>query len=228
MGSRVSKRNIRGPPVAGSPREAARHGACSFTDVGSGLERAAAAGYAAFVSSAAPRLTWREFVRLPADDLRHELLGGKHVMTPPAGCDHGALVARIAAILDAFVRPRRLGWVMVEPAVRLSADTCVGPDVAFLDAGRGRLRRRTHLHGAPDLAVEVLSPSTRALDTGRKLRLYRDHGVREYWIVDPAGRAVDVRRFLPRPSRRVERVLVESVAIAGLSVDVADLFSVLD
>lgn len=148
-------------------------------------------------------------------------------MTPPAGSDHGSLVAECAALLQAHVRPRRLGWVMVEPAVRLAEDTCFGPDVAFLALERRAARRKTHLVGAPDLVVEVLSPSTRTFDRGDKLALYRKHGVRECWLVDAVRRTIDVHDFTAG-SRRTARLPFESTVLPGLVVDPAAVFSVLD
>jgi Uma2 family endonuclease len=179
------------------------------------------------MSSVARRLSWRDFLRLPADDLRHELVRGELLMTPPAGSDHGSLVAEFAALLRAHVRPRRLGWVMVEPAVRLAEDICFGPDVAFLGRERRAVRRATHLAGAPDLVVEVLSPSTRAFDRGEKLALYRKHGVRECWLVDAVRRTIDVHDFRTG-TRQVARSPFQGAVLPDLVVDPAAVFSVLD
>lgn len=148
-------------------------------------------------------------------------------MTPPPGFHHGAVVARIASLLDAFIEKRRLGWVVVDAAVRLGPDTCLAPDVAFLSLAGADRRRKTHLVGAPDLAVEVLSPSTRSFDVGPKLSLYRSAGVREYWLVDPERRTLE-RHDLERGRKRTIRTLVRSRVLPGLSVDLARVFSVLD
>jgi Uma2 family endonuclease len=181
------------------------------------------------VSSPARALTWRQFVRLPQDGFRHELHRGRLLMTPPPGTSHGAVALGVGALLLAWVRPRRLGRVTIDAGVRLSPDTCVGPDVAFLSAARRDRLDEPYFRGAPDLVVEVVSPSTRRVDRVLKRGLYRRHGVREYWIVDPDTRRFEVLDF-ERRRRRVVRPggRFESSVLPGLTVDVAAVFSVLD
>ena len=80
-------------------------------------------------------------------------------------------------------------------AVVLDRWNALEPDVLWLSDARSDRLREDGLHGAPDLVVEVLSPSTRRRDLGVKLDLYARHGVREYWLVDPLARNVHVHRW---------------------------------
>jgi len=84
-----------------------------------------------------------------------------------------------------------------------SDDTVVQPDITVIcdEKKRGAEGCR----GAPDLVIEILSPSNTAIEMERKLKLYQDAGVREYWIVDPENNGVTVYRFqVPRPSQKGE------------------------
>ncbi len=84
--------------------------------------------------------------------------------------------------------------------------------------------------GAPDLVVEILSPSSIRNDRGIKQRLYKRLGVQEYWIVDPKNNAIEVYRLIEGVydlvSFAVERGTVDSTAITGLQVENSEIFDV--
>jgi Uma2 family endonuclease len=176
------------------------------------------------------RLTYGDLVRMADDGRRHEIIEGEEFMTPPATADHSSLVAQIAHLLSAWILPRKLGRVFVEVGVYFGRHTFVEPDVAFLSVKRKAFLRKPYIHGPPDLAVEVLSPSTEAVDRGRKLVLYRDRGVREYWLVDGAERTIDVYDFGPPRRRGVYHgaQAFTSQAVKGLRLRVDGVFSVLE
>jgi Uma2 family endonuclease len=76
--------------------------------------------------------------------------------------------------------------------VVLSDTRVVQPDLLFVGRERGEIIQEKAIHGAPDLAIEVLSPTSLHRDRHRKPRLYEESGVREFWLVDPANRAIEV------------------------------------
>ncbi len=137
-------------------------------------------------------LTAEEYFRLPEDDPnRYELFEGMLLMVPPPGAPHQRIVVVILVALREFAQ-RAGGEAFVSPiGVVLGPDLVFQPDVCFVS--RARLRIIQHnIEGAPDIVVEVLSPSTRRFDSSTKLRTYLEAGVRAVWLVDPMSRTVTV------------------------------------
>jgi Uma2 family endonuclease len=134
---------------------------------------------------------------LPETNLPTELWDGELVMSPAPSFFHQTIVARFYKLLDAWVAPRGLGQTGFAPLdMILTERQVVQPDVFFVS--KERLAILTdRLRGAPDLVVEVLSPGTRRRDRLDKRDLYEQHGVREYWLIDPDAQTVEVL-FLER------------------------------
>ena len=138
-----------------------------------------------------------------------DLIGGEIAMHSPVSVRHADLLNFLDGILRLYVDRRRLGFLYREVvAVRLSAGNTFQPDLAFYRAARSDLIRDNHVEGAPDLVVEVLSPRTADRDIGPKFAAYEQHGVLEYWILDPEALA---HRFY----RRAGELLVEYAAGAA-------------
>ncbi len=125
-------------------------------------------------------LTWLE----PG---RHaDLIDGEVFMHSPVSIRHANLLNFVDALMRLYIDRHRLGVLYREVvAVRLSGRNAFLPDLAFYRTGREGEIRPTHIAGAPDLVVEVLSPRTADRDIGPKFAEYEQHGVREYWILDP-------------------------------------------
>lgn len=157
--------------------------------------------------------TIKEFERLPDEASRMELVRGQVVREPPAGFEHGALAVRIATCLYSFVRRHGLGKVLgAETGFVLFDDppTVRAPDVAFV--ARDRLPSDTRGFGrlAPDLAVEIVSPSNTVAEIQDKVFDYLEAGTKLVWVVEPRGRTVTVYR-----SRDDIRILASTQAIEG-------------
>lgn len=136
------------------------------------------------------RATADEFFALPEDGARYELIDGVIVMSPSPTPSHQAVAGEIHRQLANHVAATRRGRVLYETDVVLSFDDgarrlVYRPEIIYFSEGRRHLIR-DRVRGAPDLVVEVISESSRALDTGTKRVDYERAGVREYWIVDPA------------------------------------------
>jgi Uma2 family endonuclease len=175
-----------------------------------------------------PRYTYDDLRAMPDDGKRYELIDGVLVVTPAPSYEHQEVSGNVFAPLRNFVRTNRLGKVYDAPAdIRFSEGAIVQPDVFFVsNARRHLLRGGQTLEGAPDLIVEVLSPSTRDVDLGRKLALYAASGVPEYWTVDLVMRAVTVYALV---NGRYEVVppddgRIRSLVLPGLEIDSAGLF----
>lgn len=176
-------------------------------------------------------LRLEEYARLPEEDaFLLELSRGLLVREPRPGARHGAIVLNVVQELNPFVREHGLGRVVIEAGFLLTVDppTVRGPDVAFISAAR--LPDGPLPDGfwslAPDLAVEVVSPSNSAGNMQEKVLQYLDAGSREVWVVQPNTRTIEVWR--PGVGMRVVRddgTLDGGDIIPGLRLAVADLFA---
>ena len=143
----------------------------------------------------AVKLTYEDYLKTP-DDERWELLSGELIMAPSPTRVHQQVALELASRLLNFVTERDLGQVFIAPFdVVLSDTTVVQPDVLFVSTEQAHIILSENVRGAPELVVEILSPSTASRDWRDKLDLYAEHGVNEYWIVDPDARRVWVMKL---------------------------------
>ena len=139
-----------------------------------------------------PKLTYEEFRQLPEDGKRYELIHGEVHLTPSATTKHQCVLQNLSSSLGPFVIKNGLGEVWTAPLdVRLSPDTAVQPDLIFISNSRAKIIKENYIDGAPDLVVEILSPSTAAHDRATKLTLYAEAGVPEVWLLDPLAKTVE-------------------------------------
>ena len=149
----------------------------------------------AMVDTARRKLTHADYLLFPEDGQRHQLIDGEHVVTPAPRLRHQLAVGNLYVMLAVFVREHRLGRVVLSPMdAILSEHDVVQPDVLFVRTGNEAILQ-DWVRGAPDLVVEVLSPSTRRLDEIRKRDVYERFGIAEYWLVDPDAQAIKVYRL---------------------------------
>ena len=138
------------------------------------------------------KLTYREYCRISDDGKRHEIIDGAHYVNPAPETAHQAISGRMYVQLYAQIAEPELGQVYYAPTdLQLSDHDIVQPDLIVILNERQGIITQKKIDGVPDMVVEILSPSTRQLDLGPKLRLYRRAGVPEYWIVDPDARIVE-------------------------------------
>ena len=142
------------------------------------------------------RLTYEDYAALPDDGRRYELHEGELSVTPSPGTRHQATLLNLAVVLHGHVRTAALGEVFLAPLdCILAQTTIVQPDIVFVDAARRSVISERGIEGAPTLVVEVISPSTGAIDRRRKLQLYARYAVPYYWIVDPPARTIEAHAF---------------------------------
>ena len=145
--------------------------------------------------------TWEDVLRMPDDGNRYEFIGGRLYVTPAPVTRHQRISKRLQAALMRVLEDAGLGEVFSAPFLVEFPGTGdrVQPDLLFVSDERREIIGEKQVLGAPDLVVEILSPSTAHRDRGIKLDLYARCGVRQYWIVDPVEDAVDVWRFGDEP-----------------------------
>jgi Uma2 family endonuclease len=181
-------------------------------------------------AASSKRFTWDDFVALDDDD-RRELIDGELVEVEVPNEIHEHIVTVLSYFLVAWARAGRRGHVLGSGyKIRIDAHRGVMPDLQYFRAGNPAIGQRTGLaHGRPDLAVEIVSPSSRRYDRVKKLAWYASIGVPEYWIVDAEARTIE--RLLLARGRYVVDGSAEGDAtfapktFAGLAIPLAELWT---
>ena len=172
-------------------------------------------------------LTYTDYLTFPADGNRHELLAGEHVVSASPVPRHQVLVKRLLLQLHAAIEQPKLGEVMVSPSdIVLSDEDVVQPDL-YVMLGKNAIRlQQQQVIGPPDLAVEVLSPSTAAIDRGLKRAVFARHGVREYWVLDPDQNVLEQYVLAGRSLQlhAVHTTVVELTVAPGAKVDLTKVW----
>jgi Uma2 family endonuclease len=131
------------------------------------------------------KLTYDHLILFPNDGNRHEIIDGRHFMNPSPVPYHQSVSGRIHVQLFAALDEPGLGTVLTAPVdVQFTEFDVVVPDLIVV-LTENRIITTSKIKGAPDLVIEILSPSTKKNDEELKRRLYEQHRVPEYWIVDP-------------------------------------------
>jgi Uma2 family endonuclease len=161
------------------------------------------------------KLTYEDLVALPDDGMRHELIDGEHYVTPSPRLPHQFIAGNLYLLIANYVRDRRVGVVLFAPFdVVFSPYDVVVPDLIYFTSAQFKeVVGDKNAQGAPDLAIEILSPSTRRRDEIIKRRLYERTGVKEYWVVDPTLEAVKVHRLVEGKYQKAAGLSLEDEAV---------------
>lgn len=139
------------------------------------------------------RMTYEEFMRLPEEKGRCELISGWVVREPSPGCLHQVAVGNLYRLLWNHARHAGSGHVFLGPFdTVLSRANVFQPDLLYIASEHAHVITPKNVQGPPDLAVEVISPSSARKDRILRLRQYAIFGVREYWIIDPVQQTIEV------------------------------------
>jgi len=176
--------------------------------------------------------TWEDYLALPDDGNRYEIIEGTLYVTAAPIYDHQFSVLELAGELRNFVKARDLGVVLVAPFdVRLpGVANPVQPDVLFFRTDNAPQAGDKSFMGVPDLIAEVLSPGTSRVDQHVKLGAYEKVGVPEYWLADPKTRSVTIYSLNAKSGEYEElgrfgpEDRVRSALLAGFETPVAPLF----
>ena len=175
----------------------------------------------------AARLTYEDYANMP-DDERYELIDGELIMAAAPNLIHQEIIVRLIWQFMPAVR-RGLGRVFVAPAdVVLSDYDVVQPDLLFVLKENAHIITEANVQGAPDLVVEILSPSTSRRDWNEKRDLYAKYGVKELWIADPDERVVWVMTLrdgvYEEPVMYGDTQTFSSATLAGVAIDLREVF----
>ncbi len=167
--------------------------------------------------------------RATPEGTRYQLIEGELIMSPSPNLNHQQIIWNFIRIFDRHLEKNPVGRAFVSPFdIYLSDHDVVQPDLLFISTARLSILADDGLHGAPDLAIEVLSPSTAQLDKKSKRILYARHGAKELWLVDPLLLQIQVYDFArdtAKPVRLVEENETFSTPLLpGLTVSAAEVF----
>lgn len=177
------------------------------------------------------RWTYEDYLRLPDDGNRYEVIRGVLYVTAAPFFKHQIVVGELFSYFRAFIREHELGVVVGAPIdilLPFGIATPVEPDIVFFRTGNEPGWEDKNFQGVPDLVVEVLSRSTKSRDRRIKFEAYRDAGIPEYWMVDPDARTIVVYTLKAKEytelCRGGEGEKVRSAVLAGFELVVSDLF----
>lgn len=178
------------------------------------------------------RKVWTDelFMALPDDGHRYELVDGELRDMGNSGALHGYVCSTLMILMGGYIRDQKLGVVLdSSTAFQMKSGNKRSPDLAFF--AKERLQGMTELptgflDGAPDLAVEVLSPSNTVEEIHNKLVEYFENGTRLAWVIHPSEKYILVYCSAQEPDRLLKSVdfLEGEAVIPGFTMPVADLF----
>ena len=175
------------------------------------------------------KYTYKDYLCTP-DDERYELIEGELIMTPSPVPYHQWVSKNIIYELEKYTREKGRGRIFYAPCdVHLDNENVIQPDILFIARNRLGIVGEINIEAAPDLVVEVLSKSTAYHDLVKKKKLYTRFGVKEYWIVDPIEKTVEIytqeNNNLVLTKSLSSDDLLESSLFPGLKIKLADVFA---
>ncbi|MCI0523641.1 MAG: Uma2 family endonuclease [Acidobacteria bacterium] len=183
------------------------------------------------------KIAYEEYLAMPEINLRYEIIDGEMIMSPAPTSEHQWFIKNLMTRLDLFVTRKKLGVVLPSPVdvlIRKAPLKTRQPDLLFLSAertgitGRAQLRDMPVIEVAPDLVVEVLSPSDTRSVLKNKLQDYIKIGVRECWLISPEAETIEVLKLAPEGAKRINLFgagdTLRSDVLPGFKMKVDDIF----
>lgn len=174
------------------------------------------------------RYTYEDYAKTP-DDVRYQLIDGELILSPSPTFYHQRISAVLFVELRLWAESNGAGEVVSAPMdVYFTETDLAQPDILFISEERMHIVEDRYVRGAPDLVIEILSPSTSGLDLGAKMGLYALHGVPHYWIADPDTRTTRTLRLEAGDYAEVaiftENDVLTSDTFPGLRIDLSQVF----
>lgn len=175
------------------------------------------------------KITYHDYTLLQDIDKRYEIIEGRLTMVPAPAPYHQQVSIKLENILYDFVCDNELGEVICAPCdVVLSKTDVVQPDIFFISKERLSIIGKTRIKGAPDLVIEIISPLSGSRDRIIKKKLYAEHYVKEYWVVEPNKKTLEIfwlniNTYELIGNYRSEDI-IESRLLAGLRFNLKRIF----
>ncbi len=174
------------------------------------------------------KYTHNDLLAMPEDGKQREIIDGELYVTPSPVNRHQMILFNLTLEFGKFLEAHPLGKLRFAPMdVILSEHDVLEPDL-LLVLNEHQDVLQDWVRGAPDLVVEILSPSTELRDRGIKMKAYARYGISEYWIVDPSAEVVEVYRLAPQGFQLAAKCakdgVVDTPLLPGFSLPVAAIF----
>lgn len=178
------------------------------------------------------RWTSADLETLPENGKRYEIIDGELIVSSQPHWNHQYVCSKVFSLLDAWYMQTKLGAANCAPGIIFADDEDVVPDVVWISSKKlaDAFSTDGHLHAAPELVVEVLSPGSvnERRDREAKLKLYSRRGVSEYWIVDWRKRLIEVHRREEAQLKLINTLYdsdrLITPLLAGFACKAADIF----
>ncbi len=174
------------------------------------------------------RMTWSDYAALPADGKQYQVVEGELIVAPAPNVPHQEIAGQLYRQLAGFVENTDAGKILIAPVdVVLDENNIFQPDLVFIQKSRLGIVQN-QVRGAPDLAIEVLSPSTAAFDRERKAETFARFGVPHFWLVSPMDETVILYRLAEGKYERVGlyqgRDTFEAEPFPDLTIDLSKIW----
>ncbi|MDZ7262340.1 MAG: Uma2 family endonuclease [candidate division KSB1 bacterium] len=176
------------------------------------------------------RYTYQDYCALPDDRMRYEIINGELFMTPAPTTTHQRISRNLEAILWDFIEENNLGEIFYAPYdVVFSNEDVMQPDLVFVSKENSGIITEDNIQGAPDLIVEITSPTTERMDRLEKKVTYERFGVKEYWIVDSKKNLIEVWTLLGVKFKKYgvfsQHDILTSPLLKGLAIELNRVFA---
>ena len=174
------------------------------------------------------KYTYQDYAKL-SEGAPYQLINGELVMTPAPTTYHQRLAREIFLLLASFVKLHGLGEIFFSPLdVYFSETETYQPDIIYVSKDRLSIIAEEKVEGSPDLIAEILSPTTAYYDLRHKKQVYEQYGVKEYWIVDPMEKSIEVYENKKKSFelfKKYDRTgTLRSPLLEGLNLDLSKVF----
>jgi len=174
------------------------------------------------------KFTYEDYVLMP-EGKRYEIVEGELYMVPAPTTTHQRISRKLEEMLSRFVEERKLGEVFDAPIdVVFSETDIVQPDIIFISNENKNIIKEENIKGAPDLIIEILSPSSAQRDKIIKKKLYARNGVKEYWLVEPQKKTIEAMVLAKRGYETFkvfsDKEVLTTRLIKGLQIPVENIF----
>ena len=174
------------------------------------------------------KITYADYLKID-DNNRYEIFNGELCMVPAPSTNHQSVSRNLEFLIWNFVKQKGLGKVFDAPIdVVFDDDEVFQPDIVFIKSENQSIIGKNAIQGVPDLIVEIVSPSSTFYDTIEKKDIYRKYGVKEYWIIFPDEKVIEVLslekgEYLEFCKSKKEGI-VKSKILEGLEINSKDVF----
>lgn len=174
------------------------------------------------------KYTYEDYLHTPEGE-RYQLVEGFLIKEPSPTAYHQGISGRLQFELMGYVNKNKLGRVLDAPCdVRFDNKTVLQPDIMFISKERENIITKENIKGAPDLTIEIVSPSSAYMDLVKKKRIYAKFGVKEYWIFYPEDKTAEIyilkKNFFNLHKTFTEKDILTSPQLKDLKIDLEKIF----